>query len=174
MTVRSKGLLAAGALGIALCSTGAFAADAAPATPAADYAVVNLNTSVDAPVDVVWKKVGGFCDIQAWLKAPCTLTSGTGEVGSVRHLAFGKNGVDEVMVAKTAHSYTYTQPNTTILYHGTLSVVADGKGKSKILYNLIWDQAAQTSDEAKAKDRDGRTKAFTGALANMKALVEAK
>ena len=172
MTFRSKGLLAAGAVGIALFSAGAFAADGAPA--AADYAVVNLNTTVDAPVNVVWKKIGGFCDIQAWLKAPCTLTSGSGDVGSVRHLAFGKNGVDEVMVAKTAHSYTYTQPNTTILYHGTLEVVADGKGKSKILYNLIWDQAAQTSDEAKTKDRDGRTKAFTGALANMKAIVEGK
>ena len=173
MTFRSKGLLAVGVLATALCSAGASAADSS-APAAADYAVVNLNTTVDAPVDVVWKKVGGFCDIQAWLKAPCTLTSGSGDVGSVRHLAFGKNGVDEVMVAKTAHSYTYTQPNTTILYHGTLSVVADGKGKSKILYNLIWDQAAQTSDEAKAKDRDGRTKVFNGALANMKALVEAK
>jgi hypothetical protein len=172
MTFRSKSLLAAHVLGIALFSTGAFAADSS--APAADYAVVNLNTSVDAPVAVVWKKIGGFCDIQAWLKAPCTLTSGSGEVGSVRHLAFGKNGIDEVMVAKTAHSYTYTQPNTTILYHGTLEVVPDGKDKSKFLCNLIWDQAALTSDEAKTKDRDGRTKNFTGALANMKALVEAK
>jgi hypothetical protein len=171
MTFRSHGLLAAGALGVALCATSAIAADAAPA---ADYAVVNLNTTVDAPVDVVWKKIGGFCDIQAWLKAPCMMTSGSGDVGSVRHLAFGKNGVDEVMVAKTAHSYTYTQPNTTILYHGTLEVVADGKGKSKILYNLIWDQAAQTSADAKTKDRETRTKAFTGALANMKAIVEGK
>jgi hypothetical protein len=177
MTFRSKGLLAAGVLGIALFSTGAFAADGAPAAapaPAPDYAVVNLNTSVDAPVDVTWKKIGGFCDIQAWLKAPCSMTAGSGDVGSVRHLAFGKNGVDEIMVAKTAHSYTYTQPTTTILYHGTLQVVADGKGKSKILYNLLWDQAAQSGDEAKAKDRDGRTKAFTNALANMKAIVEAK
>jgi hypothetical protein len=176
MTFRSKGLLAAGMLGIALFATGASAADgsAPAAVPAADYAVVNLNTTVDAPVNVVWKKIGGYCDIQAWLKAPCTLTSGKGGVGSVRHLAFGKNGVDEVMVAKTAHSYTYTQPHTTILYHGTLEVVADGKGKSKILYNLIWDQAALTDDAAKTKDRDGRTKAFTGALANMKALVEGK
>ena len=57
-------------------------------------------------------------------------------------------------MAKTAHSYTYTQPNTTILYHGTLEVVPDGKDHSKILYNLIWDQAALTSDEAKTKDRD--------------------
>src|SRR5665213_2296182 len=165
MNIKFSGLLAAAVLGVSLH---------AGAASAAEYAVVNLNTAVDAPVDVVWKKIGGYCDIAAWLKAPCTLTSGTGDVGTVRHLAFGPNGVDEVMVAKTAHSYTYTQPNTTILYHGTLEVVPDGKGKSKILYNLIWDQAAQTSDEAKAKDRDGRSKAFTGALANMKALVEAK
>jgi hypothetical protein len=175
MTVRSNSLLAASVLGIALFSMGASAADEAPAASApAAYAVVNLETTVDAPADVAWKKVGGFCDIQAWLKAPCTLTSGTGDVGSVRHLAFGKNGVDEVMVAKTTHSYTYTQPNTTILYHGTLQVVADGKGKAKILYNLIWDQAAETGDEARAKDRDGRTKNFTRALANMKAIVEGK
>jgi hypothetical protein len=173
MTFRSKGLLAAGLVGIALFATGASAADSS-APAAADYAVLNLNTTVDAPVNVVWKKIGGYCDIQAWLKAPCTLTSGSGEVGTVRHLAFGKNGVDEVMVAKTAHSYTYTQPNTTILYHGTLEVVPDGKDKSKILYNLIWDQAAQPSDEAKTKDRDGRTKNFTAALANMKAIVEGK
>ena len=173
MTFRSKGLLAVGVLATALCSAGASAADSS-APAAADYAVVNLNTTVDAPVDVVWKKIGGYCDIQAWLKAPCTLTSGSGDVGSVRHLAFGKNGVDEVMVAKTAHSYTYTQPDTTILYHGTLEVVPDGKDHSKILYNLIWNQGPDGTDDAKAKDRDRRTKAFTGALDNMKAIVEGK
>ncbi|HEY1899449.1 MAG TPA: SRPBCC family protein [Steroidobacteraceae bacterium] len=165
MNIRSSGLIAAAVLAISL---------SAGKASAADYAVVNLHIDVDQPVDVVWKKVGGFCDIAVWLKAPCTLTSGTGDVGTVRHLAFGPKGVDEIMVAKTAHSYTYTQPNTTILYHGTLEVVPNGKGHSKILYNLIWDQAALTSDDAKAKDRDGRTKAFTGALANMKAMVDGK
>jgi hypothetical protein len=165
MTSKFSCLLATGVLGVSLY---------AGTASAADYAVVNLNTEVDQPVDVVWKKIGGYCDIQAWLKTPCSLTSGTGGVGTVRHLAFGANGVDEVMVAKTAHSYTYTQPNTTILYHGTLEVVPNGKGKSKILYNLIWDQSAQTTDEAKAKDRDGRAKRFTEALASMKAIAEAK
>jgi hypothetical protein len=165
MTSRFSCLLATGVLGVSLY---------AGTASAADYAVVNLNTEVDQPADVVWKKIGGFCDIQAWLKAPCSLTSGTGGVGTVRHLAFGANGVDEVMVAKTAHSYTYTQPNTTILYHGTLEVVPNGKGKSKILYNLIWDQSAQTTDEAKAKDRDGRAKRFTEALASMKTIAEGK
>jgi hypothetical protein len=165
MTVKFSCLLAAGVLGISLY---------AGAASAADYAVVNLSTDVDKPADVVWKKIGGYCDIQAWLKAPCSLTSGSGAVGTVRHLAFGANGVDEVMVAKTAHSYTYTQPNTTILYHGTLEVVANGKGKSKILYNLIWDLTADGTDEAKAKDRDGRAKRFTEALASMKAIAEGK
>src|SRR5262249_20040179 len=120
MTIRSKGLAAAGALGIGLLFGAAHAADApgsAPAAPPADYAVLNLSVSVNAPADVAWKKVGGYCDISAWMKLPCSLTSGTGDVGSIRHLAIGK-GIDEIMVAKTAHSYTYTQPDTTILYHG--------------------------------------------------------
>ncbi|HEV2700414.1 MAG TPA: SRPBCC family protein [Steroidobacteraceae bacterium] len=176
MTIRSNGFAAAGALAIALFTGTACAADApagAPAAAPADYAVLNLSVSVNAPMDVVWQKVGGYCDIQAWLKLPCSLTSGTGEVGSIRHLAIGK-GVDEIMVAKTAHSYTYTQPDTTILYHGTLQVVADGKGHSKLLYNLIWNQGPDGTDDAKAKDRDRRNKTFTGALQSMKALVEGK
>jgi hypothetical protein len=177
MTIRSKGLAAAGALGIALFSSAAPTADApasAPAAAPADYAVLNLSIAVNAPMDVVWQKVGGYCDIAAWLHVTCALTSGSGDVGTMRHLTIRNNGVDEIMVAKTAHSYTYTQPNTTILYHGTLEVVPDGKDHSKLLYNLIWNQGPDGSDEAKAKDRDGRTKVFNGALASMKALVEGK
>jgi hypothetical protein len=162
MSIRFAGLLAAGVLGISLY---------AGAASAADYAVLNLATSVDQPADVVWKKVGGYCDIAAWLKLSCAITSGSGDVGTVRRLA---DRIDEVMVGKTAHSYTYTQPVTTILYHGTLQVVPDGKKHSKLLYNLFWDQAALTSDDAKTKDRDQRTKSFTAALANMKAIAEAK
>jgi hypothetical protein len=165
MTLKFSCLLAAGVLGIS---------SYAGAASAADYAVLNLSTDVDQPVDAVWKKIGGYCDIATWMKVTCDYTSGKGDVGTVRHLTIRTNGVDEVMVAKTAHSYTYTQPNTTILYHGTLQVVANGKGKSKILYNLIWDQSADATDEAKAKGRDGRTKTFNGALANMKAMVEGK
>lgn len=176
MTISSKRFAATGALGMALLSGAVFAADApasAPAAAPADYAVLNLNVSVDAPVDVVWQKVGGYCDIQAWLKLPCSLTAGNGEVGSIRHLAIGK-GVDEIMVAKTAHSYTYTQPDTTILYHGTLEVVPDGQGHSKLLYNLIWNQGPDGTDDAKAKDRDRRSKTFTAALQSMKAIAEGK
>ncbi len=165
MNIRSCGLLAAAVLGMPLY--------AATAT-AADYAVVKLHSDVDQSVDVVWKKVGGYCDIAAWLKVSCDLTSGSCDVGTVRHLTIRGNTVDEVLVAKTAYSYTYTQPTTTILYHGTLEAVPKGSGHSTLLYTLIWDQSADGSDDAKAKDRDGRTKAFTNALANMKAIAEAK
>ncbi len=78
------------------------------------------------------------------------------------------------MVAQTAMSYTYTQPTTTILYHGTLEVVPDGKKKSTINYSLFWDQAPLADDAAKAKDKEQRSKTFTGALENMKKLAEEK
>jgi len=162
MKIRFSGLLAAAVFGLALYAGSA---------SAAQYAVVNLNISVDRPADVVWKKVGGYCDIAGWLKLSCVYTSGSGDVGTVRRLA---DRIDEVMVGKTAHSYTYTQPGSTILYHGTLQVVPEGKDHCKLLYNLIWDQAPLADDEAKAKDRDQRTKSFTAALANMKAIAEAK
>jgi hypothetical protein len=138
---------------------------------AAEYATVNLHIDVDRPVDAVWKKVGGYCDISAWLKLTCVYTSGSGDLGSVRRL---NDRIDEVMVAKSAYSYTYAQPTSTILYHGTLEVVADGPSKSKINYSLIWDQAPLANDEAKTKDREQRTRMFTTALESMKKLAEEK
>ncbi len=153
-------LLALGALTAAL-----FAGTAS----AAEYTTLELHIDVDKPVDAVWQKVGGYCDISTWLKMTCALTAGKGELGSIRRL---NDRIDEVMVAQTAHSYTYTQPTSTILYHGTLEVVANGAGKSRINYSLFWDQAPLADAAAKTKDRDTRTKAFTGALENMKKLAE--
>ena len=155
-------LFAFGALGASL-----FAGTAS----AAEYATLNLEIAVDKPADVVWKKVGGYCDISAWLKLTCVMTSGSGELGSVRRLA---DRIDEVMVAKSAYSYTYTQPTSTILYHGTLEVVPDGKKKSKILYSLFWDQAPLADAAAKAADKDKRKQSFTTALETMKKLSEEK
>jgi len=153
-------LLALGTLGTAL--------GAGPVL-AADYATINLDISVDRPVEEVWNKVGGYCDISAWLKLSCVYTSGTGDLGTVRRLA---DRIDEVLVGKTAHSYTYAQPTSTILYHGTLDVVPDGEKRSKILYSLIYDQEPLGTDEAKAADRERRTKTFIAALESMKKLAE--
>ena len=157
-----------GGLAVGALASTVFAATAS----ATDYTTVVLQISVDKPAEVVWKKVGGFCDIQLWLtQLTCVYTSGKGGLGSVRRLA---DRIDEVMVAQTAMSYTYTQPTTTILYHGTLEVVPDGKKKSTIHYSLLWDQSSLADDAAKAKDKDQRTKNFTGALENMKKLAEQK
>lgn len=136
---------------------------------AADYTTIKLNISVNKPVDAVWKKVGGYCDISVWLKLTCVYTSGSGDLGTMRRLA---DRIDEVMVAKTAYSYTYTQPASPILYHGTLEVVADGRHRSRINYSLFYDQSQLPDEEARAKDRDQRTKAFTAALESMKKLAE--
>ncbi len=155
-------LLAFCALGASLCTGTAVAAD---------YTTITLNITVDRPVEAVWKKIGGFCDISAWLKLSCVYTSGSGELGSVRRLA---DRIDEVMVAKTLHSYTYTQPASTILYHGTLDVVAEGSRRSRINYSLFYDQSSLATAEAKTADRDQRTKVFTAALESMKKLAEGK
>ncbi len=140
---------------------------------AADYTTVKVETMVDRPIEAVWPKVGGFCQIGDWLKRlPCVLTSGTGDLGSVRKL----NGtIVEVMVAQTRYSYTYAQPDNKIMYHGTLAAeAADGGKKTRLIYSLVYDQEPDGTQEAKDKDRANRVNNWTGALASMKALAEAK
>lgn len=162
-------LLAAAALGAGLMA-------AAPAAFAAEYAVIKLDTTVNAPIDKVWAKVGGYCQIQDWLKqlAPCVL-SGDGGLGSVRKL--GAQGITEVMVAQTRYSYTYaqpTEPGLGILYHGTLSAEPIDKDHTRLMYSVVWDIAPDGAQDKKDADRKRRSDGFTAALATMKALAEAK
>lgn len=139
---------------------------------AADYVTIPLEASVNAPADVAWKKIGGYCDIGAWMKTSCVITAGKAdEVGAVRRIA---DRVDEVLVAKTPWSYTYAQPKSPIDYHGTVEIRPDGKGKSKILYTLIYDAAALPAGADKAKDVAGRTAMFTRVVNTMKGIAEAK
>ena len=156
------GLLVFATLGLSLCAGTAWAAE---------YTSIVQDITVDRPADVVWKKIGGYCDIATWLKVTCAYTSGSGDLGTVRRIA---DRVDEVLVAKTLHSYTYTQPESTILYHGTLDVQTEGPSRSKIIYTLFYDQAPLATPEAKAADRDKRATRFAEALATMKTMAEAK
>ena len=118
---------------------------------AADYVTIPLETSVARPADAIWSRISGFCDIGAWLKVSCAITSGKdGEVGAVRRIA---DQVDEVMVAQTPLSYTYAQPKSPIDYHGTLEVRDDGPGRSTIRYTLVYDAAPLATPEAKSADR---------------------
>ena len=143
----------------------------AGAAAAAEFVTIPMETTVDRPADVTWKKISGYCDIGAWLKTTCELTSGTGDMGTVRRIA---GRIDEVLIAKTAWSYSYSQPKSPIDYHGTVEVRPDGAKKSKILYTLIYDAEPLKTPEAKAADKERRAKQFNAMLATMKAQAEAK
>jgi hypothetical protein len=163
-----KNLLASAAILAALAPLPALAADP-------DYVTIVLDKVVNRTPDQTWAKIGGYCAIQDWFKLPCTIAAGDGKsVGTVRNLKRDTNTIVEIMVAQTPHSYTYTQPATTILYHGTLAVEPlDGGRHSRIVYTLFYDAGPLLTAEAKAADRASRTKRFSEGLDNMKALAEA-
>jgi hypothetical protein len=147
----------------------------APSVQAApDYAVIKMSIDVDRPADTVWARVGGFCDLGAWLKIDCAITKGDGGIGSVRAIAGGK--VTEVMVAKTDLAYGYAQPpipgQAYDLYHGFLEARPVSAGSSRLLYTLIYDAALLPDPAAKAADLARRRALFEGALKTMKDIAE--
>lgn len=155
----------------AICLAAAAVALSAAGARAADYVSIVQETTVNAPAAVAWKKVSGYCDIAAWLKTTCEITSGQdGELGAVRKIA---GRIEEVIVARTPMSYTYADPNQPILYHGTVEVRPIDKATSKIVYSLFYDQAT-IKEEARAANKEGRAKTFAHVLEVMKAIAEAK
>ena len=166
---------------VAFAGLATTAASQAPAPGAPNIVVVEkptyqtftLETTINKPVAEVWKRIGKYCDIAEWLQIPagCKITSGKeGDVGSVRSVA------NEIMVAKTEYSYTYTQPvrgdRPYNLYHGTLEARAASPTTTRMLYTILWDNSMVADDAAKEKDRAGRTATFTRALANIKTIAE--
>ena len=141
------------------------------AIPNPHYEVITLETAVNKPAAEVWKRIGKYCDIGEWFQIPCTMLSGKdGEVGAVRSVA------NEILVAKTEMSYTYTQPVRTgvpyNLYHGTLEARPVTATTSKLIYTLVFDNSMLADDAAREQDRQRRTTQFTRALQNMKTLAE--
>jgi Polyketide cyclase / dehydrase and lipid transport len=142
----------------------------AGAARAAEFTSVPLETTIDKPADVAWKKISGFCDIGAWMHTTCVVTSGKdGEVGAVRRIA---DRIDELLVANTAWSYTYSQPKSPNDYHGTVEIRPVDKGHSKLLYTLVYDAAPLPTPEAKAAAKENYAKRFTVVLATMKGIAE--
>ena len=174
---RSSHLPAIIGLLVAIFGT-AFAQAPAPAPlqiPNPHYVSIPLEIAVSRPAAEVWKRVGKYCDIAEWLQVSCVITSGKdGEVGAVRGLRNG--AVIEILVAKTAMSYTYTQPvregQRYNLYHGTVEAVPVSATASKIVYTLVFDNSMLADDAARDKDIQQRTAQFTRALNNMKTLAE--
>ena len=145
-----------------------------PSVRAADWITVRNSVEVNAPVDTVWRRIGGYCAISEWMKVSCSYTGGHGELGTVRSLMNGST--DEVMVAQTRHSYTYWQNKGNMapaMFHGTLFAEPDGASITMLSYTLVYDQ-----DELPAARRDFEHKRlqarFRDLLGVMKQLSEAK
>ena len=142
---------------------------ASSAQAAGDYVSIVQETAVNAPADVAWKKVKPYCDIGAWLKTTCEITSGKdGEVGAVRKIA---GRIEEVIVATTPTSYTYADIDPKILYHGTIEVQPTGKATSKFIYTLFFDQTSVPADQRDA-NKARRTAMFANVLKTMKETAE--
>jgi hypothetical protein len=153
-------------------------APAAPPRPAAaplqvpnpHYVTILLTKDVNAPADAVWARVGKYCDIGEWAFPSCQLIQGDGSFGSERTI------VDEVLVGKTGHSYTYTQPvlkeGKYNLYHGTLEVQPVTAKTSRLVYTLFYDNSMLADDAARDAEMAIRKKRFSAFLVNMKTLAE--
>jgi hypothetical protein len=162
MTIRPLAGLAACAAALGLATS---------AHAAGDYVSIVQTTTVNAPADTAWAKVKGYCDIGAWLKTTCEITSGKdGEVGAVRKIA---GRIEEVIVATTPTSYTYADIDPKILYHGTIEVQPVSKTTSKFIYTLFFDQTSVPAETREA-NKTRRQTMFAGVLATMKAAAEAK
>ena len=145
-------------------------AQAPLAIPNPHYVSVEMEVDVNRPAAEVWKRVGKYCDIGEWLRANCTILSGTdGQVGVVRSIG------NEVMVGKTEFSYTYTQPvregRPYNLYHGTLEARPVTATTCRLFYTLVWDNSV-IAEDAREADMNNRRTSFTNALNNMKILAE--
>jgi Polyketide cyclase / dehydrase and lipid transport len=141
-----------------------------------DYALIRLEIAISRPAQEVWSKVGGYCQIDKWLPLDCRLTSGDGNIGSIRVLAGGR--VTEIMIAQTALSYGYTQPvqqgQFYNMYHGFMEAVPVDAGNSRILYTLFLDVSDKADKAAKDADLARRRTTFENALKKMKEIAEAK
>jgi hypothetical protein len=155
----------------------------APAAPAAaartpaplqvphpHYVVLPLSIDVNAPAEKVWARVGKFCDIGEWGIPNCTLLSGDGGLGSVRSIG------NEIMVAQTRLSYTYTQPVREgaiyNLYHGTIEAVPLTPATTQIRYTFVYDNSMLADDAAREREITNRKARFGKMLENMKTLAE--
>ncbi len=149
-----------------------FASAAAIAQP--EYVTIEMEIDVAKPAEEVWASVGGYCDISEWLGLDCELTSGDGDMGTVRALLSGR--ILEILVAQTELSYGYTQPvqegTFYNLYHGFLEARPVSATSSKLLYTLLLDVSDLPDQAAKDENIARRRGSFENALANMKEIAE--
>ena len=146
--------------------------DTAIAEP--EYTRVEMEVDVEASADVLWEIAGGYCDISVWANIKCEITSGDGNIGTVRVLLDG--AITEIMVAKTDLSYGYTQPVKAgqyyDLYHGFMEARPITDSSSKLIYTLVYDVSNFPDQAAKDTDIARRRAQFDSLLLNIKMLAE--
>ncbi len=159
---------------VAPCRAQQLPAESPLQIPNPRYATVEESIVIDAPVDKVWKRVGGFCDITEWMNSPewedCKYLQGEGGPGSVRSI------VNEVLVGQTQYSYTYAQPpRKDTLYnlaHGTLAAEALSPTTTRLTYTMLRDVSILPDDAARKRDEEARYGRVSEWLKNMKVLAE--
>ena len=139
-----------------------------------EYTRLEMKIDVARPADELWAVAGGYCDISVWASIECEITSGDGNIGTVRVLLGG--AITEVMVAKTDLSYGYTQPikegEFYDLYHGFMEAKPVNDSSSTLLYTLVYDVSNFPDQAAKNADMARRMTQFDTLLLNIKTLTE--
>jgi hypothetical protein len=140
---------------------------------AADFATLHLTIDVAAPIDKVWSRVGGYCQMD-WLGRECRFTSGAGEVGTIRQLTNKETATtgNEIMIAKTRYSYGYMVIGSPVNAHGNLSAEAIDATHTRLTYDVLYDQSSLATQQNKDATSDRRNKLFSGGLAKMKEIAE--
>jgi hypothetical protein len=132
-----------------------------------------MEIDVNRPAAEVWKRVGKYCDIRRVVPDRGWVQDHGGEGWRVRRRGSVAN---EILVAKTELSYTYTQPvregRPYNMYHGTLEARPVTATTSKLVYTLMFDNSMLADDAAREADKKAKTTQFMRALNNMKILAE--
>ena len=139
-----------------------------------EYIRIGMEIDVEKPADELWAIAGGYCDIGEWANIECEISSGDGDIGTVRVLLGG--AITEVMVAKTDLSYGYAQQSEEgqfyDLYHGFMEAKPVNNSSSKLFYTLVYDLSNFPDQTAKNADIARRSAQFDTLLLNIKTMAE--
>ena len=139
-----------------------------------EYIRIGMEIDVAKPADELWAIAGGYCDIGEWANIECEISSGDGDIGTVRMLLGG--AITEVMVAKTDLSYGYAQQSEEgqfyDLYHGFMEAKPVNNSSSKLFYTLVYDLSNFPDQAFKNADIARRRAQFDTLLLNIKTMAE--
>ena len=139
-----------------------------------EYIRIGMEIDIEKSADELWAIAGGYCDIGEWANIECEISSGDGDIGTVRVLLGG--AITEVMVAKTDLSYGYAQQSEEgqfyDLYHGFMEAKPVNNSSSKLFYTLVYDLSNFPDQAAKNADIARRSAQFDTLLLNIKTMAE--